>query len=197
MDKLALVFAALLAGPTLMATAAQAGGLPSAAEGTVETEEGEAGTLNPQELSLSHVMDNVREGKADMMTCSAGYLVTKSGRHAMARELFELCAEQGWTGAMTWMSQLEDNGLGGPMDSAGAAEWNRRAAEAGDPVGAFNHGVDLIRGWGTTRDVAEGQRLVDRAAEAGISAAQRLRGAGYDLDEITPDADNWKYRPVF
>jgi hypothetical protein len=39
--------------------------------------------------------------------------------------------------------------------------------------------------------------MVDRAAQAGIEAAQRLKRADYDLDEITPDADNWRYAPLF
>ena len=43
---------------------------------------------------------------------------------------------------------------------------------------------------------AAGRALVDRAAKAGLPTAQRLQGAGYDLDEVTPDADNWKYAPV-
>ncbi len=37
----------------------------------------------------------------------------------------------------------------------------------------------------------------DEAAEEGLPAAKRLQAAGYDLDEITPDADNWKYAPLF
>lgn len=153
------------------------------------------GDLNPEELSLNRVMRDVERGESSMTLCSTGYFITKSGRHAMARELFELCAEEGWTGAMTWMSQLDDNGLGAPEDPAAAAEWDRRAAAAGDPVGQFNHGLDLMRGRGVPRDVAAGRALVDRAAEAGLAVAQRLQGADYDLDEVTPDADAWKYLP--
>jgi len=153
------------------------------------------GDLNPEELSLDRVMRNVARGETSMTTCASGYFITKSGRHGMARELFERCAADGWSGAMTWMSQLDDNGLGAPENPAAAAEWDRRAAEAGDPVGQFNHGLDLMRGRGVPRDVAAGRALVDRAAEAGLAVAQRLQGADYDLDEVTPDADNWKYLP--
>ena len=39
--------------------------------------------------------------------------------------------------------------------------------------------------------------MIDEAAEAGNSAALRLRNAGYDPDEVTPDADNWRYGPMF
>jgi hypothetical protein len=161
------------------------------------TQRDEAGVLNPPELSLGAVMDRVDRGHADMMTCAQGYYITKSGRHALARELFRLCADAGWTGAMTWMSQLDNNALAGPYDPDAAAEWDRRAAEAGDPVGQFNYGLALIRGHGVARDEAAGRRLVDRAAETGLPIAQRMRSSGYDPDEVTPDADEWRYGPRF
>jgi len=155
------------------------------------------GELNPPEMGINRVMENIRQGKPDMVTCASGYFITKKGDHAQARELFEACAEAGWTGTMTWMSQMENNGLGAPEDPEAAAEWDRRAAEAGDPVGKFNYGLDLIRGRGVAQDEAAGRALVDEAASDGLEIAKRLQGAGYDLDEVTPDADNWKYAPLF
>ena len=115
----------------------------------------------------------------------------------MARQLFERCAEAGYTGAMTWMAQLDDNGLGAPENPEAAAAWDRRAAEAGDPVGQFNYGLDLMRGRGVAQDMALGRSYVDQAAAAGLQVAKRLQDAGYDLDEVTPDADNWKYQVLF
>lgn len=177
-------------------------GLPVGAEDLAmdlgeATEVTEQGVLNPHEMSMASVMDKIREGQTGMVLCSQGYLVTKSGRHELARELFMQCAEAGYSGTMTWMSQLDDVGLGGPQDLEAAAEWNRRAAEAGDPVGKFNRGLDLMRGWGVAQDDAAGRRLIDEAAEDGLDVAQRLKGAGYDLDEVTPDADEWRYRRLF
>lgn len=155
------------------------------------------GTLNPEELTLNRVLDDVARGETTMTNCAAGYLITKSGRHAQARAVFGPCAEAGYTGAMTWMSQLDDNGLGAPEDPDAAADWDRRAAEAGDPIGQFNYGLDLMRGRGVAQDEAEGRRLVDAAATQGLSSALRLQAAGYDLDEVTPDSDTWKYAPLF
>ena len=160
-------------------------------------EEDEGGVLNPPEMGINKVLDNIRQGKPDMVTCASGYYITKKGDHAEARELFEACAEAGWTGTMTWMSQLDNNGLGGEYDPDAAAEWDRRAAEAGDPVGKFNYGLDLIRGHGVAKDEALGRQYVDEAAEDGLKIARRLQAADYDLDEVTPDADNWKYAPLF
>lgn len=170
--------------------------IASLAQAETEAEE-DLGTLNPEEMTLGHVMDNIRRGHTDMTTCAAGYLITKSGRHVMARELFQRCAEAGYTGAMTWMGQLDNNGLGGEYDPDAAAEWDRRAAEAGDPVGKFNYGLALMRGHGVARDEARGRSLVDEAASEGLKVARRLQEAEYDLDEVTPDADNWKYAPGF
>ena len=151
------------------------------------------GELNPSEMGLSRVLDKAARGDVDMMTCASGYFLTKSGAHAPARKVFEACADAGWTGAMTWMSQLDDNGLAGPEDPEAAAAWDRRAAEAGDHIGMFNYGLDLMRGRGTPQDETTGRRWIDDAADRGLPAAIRLRDAGYDLDEVTPDADSWTY----
>ena len=169
--------------------------LPLAAQ--TATVEDEYGTLNPQDSGFGRVMSNIRNGVTDMPTCATGYYITKSGRHELARTLFEACAEAGYTGAMTWMSQLDNNGLGGAYDPDAAAGWDKRAADLGDPVGKFNYGLDLIRGHGVARDETLGRRFVDEAASDGLKIAQRLQRAGYDLDEVTPDADNWKYAPLF
>lgn len=155
------------------------------------------GTLNPEEMSVNRVLQNVENGELDIATCASGYFITKAGRHVQARTLFEKCAEAGYTGAMTWMSQMDDNGLGADENPDAAAEWDLRAAEAGDPVGKFNYGLDLMRGRGVRQDVELGRRYVDEAAAEGLKVAKRLQDADYDLDEVTPDADNWKYAPLF
>jgi TPR repeat protein len=156
------------------------------------------GSLNPPEMGMDRVMENIRNGQTDMTTCASGYFFTKKGDHGDARDIFELCAEKGgYTAAMTWMGQLDNNGLGGDYNPDAAADWDRRAAEAGDPVGQLNHGLNLLRGHGVAQNAELGRSFVDRAAEAGVEAAQRLRAAGYDPDEVTPDADNWKYAPLF
>ena len=157
----------------------------------------DGGTLNPQEMTWESVLDRAEQGETGMVICSTGYAITKKGEHAAARRLFQRCAEAGYTGAMTWMSQLENNGLGGEYNPDASAEWDRRAAELGDPVGKFNHGLNLMRGHGVARNEALGREFVDEAARDGLAVAQRLQDADYDLDEVTPDADNWKYAPRF
>ncbi len=155
------------------------------------------GDLNPEEMTINRVLRDVGRGQVNMMTCAVGYGITKKGDHEDARKVFEACAAAGYTGAMTWMSQLDNNGLGGEYDPDRAAKWDRKAAEAGDPVGKFNYGLALIRGHGVAQDKAAGRALVDQAAADGLPVARRLQAADYDLDEVTPDADNWKYAPAF
>ncbi len=179
-----------LAVALLFATAS-----PLAAEMATKTDA--FGTLNPQDTGFGRVMSNIDNGITDMTTCATGYYVTKSGRHEMARKLFETCAQAGYTGAMTWMSQLDNNGLGAAYDPDSAANWDRRAAEAGDPVGKFNYGLDLLRGHGVSRNETLGRAYVDEAASEGLAIAKRLQAAGYDPEEVTPDADRWKYAPLF
>ncbi|MDR7127152.1 sel1 repeat family protein [Pseudotabrizicola sp. 4114] len=160
--------------------------------------EGESlGSLNPDEMSLERMVEDAGQGKTSMTVCASGYLMTKSGRHEAARAVFQRCAEQGYTGAMTWMSQLDDNGLGAPESPDAAANWDRRAAELGDPVGMFNLGLDMMRGRGVAQDQTAGRALIDRAAGLGLPVARRMQSAGYDLDEVTPDADSWKYAPLY
>lgn len=167
------------------------GALPAMAE----TEN--LGSLNPDEMSLGRMVEDAGRGTTSMTVCASGYLMTKSGRHEAARNVFARCAADGYTGAMTWMSQLDDNGFGAPADPDAAARWDKQAAELGDPVGMFNYGLDLMRGRGVSEDQGTGRQWIDRAAALGLPVAQRLKAADYDLDEVTPDADNWKYAPLF
>lgn len=162
-----------------------------------ETVEDELGILNPQDTGVEMLKRKIEMGVIDSVTCSLGINATKNDNHELARKLTRRCAEAGYTKAMTWMSQLENNGMGGDYNPDASAEWDRRAAEAGDPVGQFNYGLDLMRGHGVAKDELLGRRYIDQAAKDGLAIAKRLQGAGYDLDEVTPDADNWKYAPLF
>lgn len=169
----------------------------AAGPGVADTDDDPGGTLNPDEMTWQSMLDRAEQGETNMTLCASGYMLTKQGNHAAARALFENCANAGYTGAMTWMSQLDNNGLGGEYDPDAAAEWDRRAADAGDPVGKFNYGLDLMRGHGVAQDMELGRKYVDDAAREGLKIAKRLQAADYDLDEVTPDADNWKYAPLF
>ncbi|MEM1078118.1 MAG: sel1 repeat family protein [Pseudomonadota bacterium] len=183
--------------PTLvLALALTSGGLAAQAEAPL-TMEDDHGILNPDDTGKDMIVRKLEMGMIDSVTCSLGINVTKKDDPVLARKLIRKCAEAGITKAMTWMSHLENNGLGGPYNPDASAEWDRRAAEAGDPIGKFNHGLNLMRGHGIAQDEAQGRAFIDEAARDGLQIAKRLQQAEYDLDEVTPDADNWKYAPMF
>ncbi len=160
---------------------------------TPKTVEDDFGVLNPEDTGVAMIKRKIAMGVIDSVTCSLGINATKTSDHVLARKLTKQCAEAGYTKAMTWMSQLEDNGMGGAYDPVASAQWDKRAARAGDPIGKFNYGLDLMRGHGVTMDEERGRGFIDQAANEGLAIAKTLQSADYDLDVVTPDADNWKY----
>ena len=163
-------------------------GLPAHADGQ-RTQVDDHGILNPDDAGLDMLIRKVDMGITDSVTCSLAFNGTKYDQHAVARRIALRCAEGGFVTALTWLSLLDSNGMGGAPDPVAAAKWDRRAAEAGDPVGLYNHGLNLLRGSGVPRDLHEGRRFVDLAAAAGFDSAARLRESGYDLESVTPDAE--------
>lgn len=152
--------------------------------------EDELGILNPQDTGREMLIRKIEMGIVSSITCSLGINATKYDNHELSRKLTRQCAEAGYTKAMTWMGQLENNGLGGECNPDASAEWDRRAADADDTVGRFNYGLNLMRGHGFAKDEALGRNYVDHAAQDGLAIAKCLQGADYDLDEVTPNADN-------
>ncbi len=158
--------------------------------------EDDHGILNPDDTGQEMLVRKIEMGVIDSVTCSLGINTSKYDDHALARRLATQCAEAGFTKAMTWMSQFEDNGIGGEKNPVAAANWDRRAAAAGDPVGMYNYGLNLMRGHGVAKDEALGRQYIDQAAQSGLDIARHLQDMNYDLDEITPDADNWRHGPA-
>lgn len=160
-----------------------------------ESQVADDGFHNPENGSIAFFLRKLEAGQADPMGAIYGYAAAKSGDYTTARKIFQYYAKRGNTQAMTWMSWLDDNGFGGPEDPKAAAAWDRKAMEAGCHVGTFNYGLDILRGRGVPYDKALGRQMIDRAAAMGDKTAQTLIDADYDLDVVTPDADNWKYNP--
>lgn len=158
----------------------------------------ETGTHNPEELSLRGALDRLKHGESHPMEYALGYGAAKAGLHDEAKRLFEGAVNRYESPqAMTWLSWMADNGLAGPEDAEAAAEWDRRAAEAGSEVGMFNYGLDLLRGRGVARDDEKGRQMIEQAAALGQPRAQHLIDNDYDLESVTPDADSWKYKQLY
>lgn len=157
-------------------------------------ESDEFGVRNPQELSFTGILDRIRHGEASTMDYAMGYGAAKAGMHEEARAIFkDAIAKTENPQAMIWMSWMDDNGLAGPEDAAAAAEWDRKAAEQGSAVGAFNYGLDLLRGRGVPVNIEKGRQMIGQAAAMGDPTAQHLIDNDCDLDSVTPDVDAWRY----
>ena len=155
------------------------------------------GTHNPEELTFRGAMERLKQDESHPMDYALGYHAAKAGLHEEAKQLFAGGVKKlQSTQAMTWLSWMADNGLAGPEDPEAAAEWHRRAAEAGSEVGMFNYGLDLLRGRGVAMDEEKGREMIQAAAALGQPRAQHLIDNDYDLDSVTPDADNWKYEQL-
>lgn len=175
--------------------ALMAGAMAQADERTMRSDED--GTHNPEELSLRGALERLDHDESHPMEYALGYSAAKAGMHDEAKRLFEGAVNRlDSPQAMTWLSWMADNGLAGPEDPEAAAEWDRRAAEAGSEVGMFNYGLDLLRGRGVPRDEAKGRQMIESAAALGQPRAQHLIDNDYDLESVTPDADSWKYREL-
>ncbi len=160
----------------------------------METSEDEAGTLNPQELTLDYYARQTNAAAFDPKMCVYDYPAAKMGDHVLARGIFERCSKEGVLGAMPWMAWTAENGYDHASDPVKAAEWDRKAADAGYSIGQFNYGLDLLRGHGVRRDEILGRSYVDRAVKQGDSSAVDLADHGYDPEAVTPDADKDRYR---
>ncbi|MBV8443236.1 MAG: sel1 repeat family protein [Hyphomicrobiales bacterium] len=166
----------------------------AAAARAADTSEDADGILNPQELTIEYFARKADDRVFDPRLCLYGYPAAKMGDHVSARRIFERCAKEGVLAAMPWMAWTEENGYDRPSDPAKAAEWDRKAADAGYSIGQFNYGLDLLRGHGVRRDEVLGRSFIDRAARQGDADAADLAAHGYDPEFSTPEADKDRYR---
>lgn len=109
---------------------------------------------------------------------------------AAAKALFEKAAAQGHAAALYNLGVLAipDDGTTKP-DFAKAADYFRRAADAGDGNGAYSYGVLLRDGKGVPLDTAQSAIWLKRAADGGVIAGQveyaivLFNGIGVERDE--------------
>ena len=154
----------------------------------------EIGELNPNQLGVDYYVGKAGAEKLDPHLCAYGVFMDKTGQHEEARKIFERCAAEGNDNAMPWMSYMEENGFDRPSNPVAAADWDRRLADRGSSLGAFNFGLDLLRGRGVAHDENLGRAMIDRAAAGGDVTAKELIAHGYDPESVTPGADRARYR---
>lgn len=86
------------------------------------------------------------------MTSAVGNGAAKTRMQDVACEIFADSAHRGNVQGMAWLSWMEDDGLAGPKNPETAAHRVRKAMEPGSETGAFNYGLDVLRGRGVPYD---------------------------------------------
>ena len=156
----------------------------------------EGGTLNPEEMNVHSYARRIETlKKTDGYFCWFGYEAHKAGIHDVAEKILGKCAENGNHASMILYSHIHENGYGVKKSPAKATEWVKRAADEGYSIGQFNYGIALIKGHGTKRDMDAGKDMIGKAAKQGDKTAVEFMESGYDLDIVTPDAEQpekWK-----
>jgi uncharacterized protein len=147
------------------------------------------GQTNPEEQTLDYFTNNYDYSNGKSTACVYGYWATKAGQHLAAKKIFDKCMAAGVDAAYPWESYMSQNGFATCQSFEDAAEWDRKSAERGFKVGQFNHGLNLLRGFGVKKDVAAGKAMIDAAAGQGFEAAQDVVESGYDPSVAIPDAD--------
>jgi uncharacterized protein len=150
------------------------------------------GDTNPEEQTLNYFANKYDYGHGKSTACVYGYWATKSGNHIDAKKIFDKCIAAGVDAVYPWESYMSLNGYATRQSLEDAAAWDRKSAERGYKVGQFNHGLNLLRGFGVKQDFAAGKALIDQSAAQGFDAAKELAASGYDPDVAIPDADEQK-----
>jgi uncharacterized protein len=147
------------------------------------------GDTNPEEQTLNYFANKYDFMHGKSTACVYGYWATKSGNHVDGKKIFDKCVAAGVDAAYPWESYMAQNGYGTRQSLEDADAWDRKSAERGYKVGQFNHGLNLLRGFGVKQDLAAGRALIDQSAAQGFDAAKELAASGYDPDVAIPDAD--------
>ena len=112
-----------------------------------------------------------------------------------ACELFEQASRERLPRAWWRLAQCHERGWGRSADKRQAADWYRRAAEAGFAYAQTAYGLALQRGDGVERDPVTGAGWFGRAALAGDSnaalALARAYEAGVGVERDTVRAAQW------
>ena len=88
-----------------------------------------------------------------------------------AYERLRAAAEAGSTAAMLNVAEFYGNGWGVRQNLSERLQWLQKAAEAGDPQGAYRAGLALEMGLGVAADQAAANRAFDQAASLGLPEA--------------------------
>ena len=103
-----------------------------------------------------------------------------------ARELAEPCAKGGNPDCQFIMGRLFETGSGGPKDPGAAADWYRKAADAGLAKARYNLGALYYSGEGVPKDPRAAAEWFSKAAYQNHAGAQFNLAALYETGDGVP-----------
>jgi eukaryotic-like serine/threonine-protein kinase len=115
--------------------------------------------------------------------------------YANARELAEPCAKDGNPDCQFIMARLLETGSAGPKDPGAAADWYRKAADAGMAKARYNLGGLYYRGEGVPKDSRVAAEWFSKAAYQNHAGAQFNLATLYETGDGVPkslsEAKKW------
>jgi serine/threonine protein kinase len=115
--------------------------------------------------------------------------------YANARELAEPCAKDGNPDCQFIMARLFETGSGGAKDPGAAADWYRKAADAGMAKARYNLGGLYYRGEGVPKDPRIAAEWYSKAAYQNHAGAQYNLATLYETGDGVPksisEAKKW------
>jgi TPR repeat protein len=106
--------------------------------------------------------------------------------YASARELAEPCAKDGNPDCQFIMARLFETGSAGPKDPGAAADWYRKAADAGMAKARYNLGGLYYRGEGVPKDPRVAAEWFSKAAYQNHAGAQFNLATLYETGDGVP-----------
>jgi TPR repeat protein len=106
--------------------------------------------------------------------------------YASARELAEPCAKDGNPECQFIMGRLFDTGSGGSKDPVTAADWYRKAADAGLAKARYNLAGLYYRGEGVPKDPRIAAEWLTKAAYQNHAGAQFNLATLYEIGDGVP-----------
>ena len=106
--------------------------------------------------------------------------------YANARELAEPCAKDGSPDCQFIMGRILETGSAGPKDPGAAADWYRKAADAGLAKARYNLGALYYSGEGVPKDRRVAAEWFSKAAYQNHAGAQFNLAALYETGDGVP-----------
>jgi hypothetical protein len=141
-----------------------------------------ASDQSPQRVASANPTQSVKPKPTDKEAIAA----FEAKNYTSARELAEGCAKDDNPNCQFIMGKLLETGLAGNKDPAAAADWYRRAAEAGLATARYSLGALYYNGDGVQRDPRAAAEWFTKAAYQKHAGAQFTLATQYEKGEGVP-----------